>query len=209
VNTAISDESKTPAVSLTSLLGVMLKVGATGFGMGMIGVLQQEAVTRRGWVNQEEFADGIALANILPGPIAVNVAVYVGYKLRGWPGALVTLLSLLVPAFCIMLTLTLIYLKFGQNQIFDGARRGINAAVIALVLSVAYRTGKQAIKLQRPGSILQIILLVGTLAVGLIIPRNAYVLAAAVLSCGIIGMFLLAAKPGAANTAGGTKEGQK
>jgi len=160
----------------------MLKVGATGFGMGMVGVLQQEAVTRRAWLSQQEFADGIALANLLPGPIAVDAAVYVGYKLRGWAGATVCLLALLIPAFTIMLGLTIGYLHYGQVPRLHGVFRGLNAVVVALVLAVAYRLGKSSLR-----STPQVVLAVLALGAALL-HANPVTL---VLACGVIGAFAL------------------
>lgn len=191
IQTKTTTEAPVPqTIGLLPLIGVMLKVGATGFGMGMIGVLQQEVVTRKKWLNKEEFADGVAVANLLPGPIAVDVAVYVGYKLRGWFGATMCLLSLLIPAFFIMLTFTILYLDYGQKPQFDGIFQGINAAVIALVLSVAWRIGKQSVK-----NAIQVGLMVIVLAVSLsgIINNNKLMLV--VLACGVLGVFLLSGKP--------------
>ena len=173
-------------VSLLSLAQVMLKVGATGFGMGMVGVLQQEAVTRRAWLSQQEFADGLTLANLLPGPIAVDAAVYVGYKLRGWAGATVCLLALLIPAFVIMLGLTIGYLHYGQVPRLHGVFRGLNAAVVALVLAVAYRLGKSSLK-----STPQVILAVIALGAALLHTSPVTV----VLACGMIGALLLTPQP--------------
>lgn len=166
--------------------GLMLKVGTTGFGMGMVGVLQQEVVTRRSWLSQEEFADGVALANLLPGPIAVDTAVYVGYRLRGWAGATVCLLALLLPAFAIMLGLTIAYLHYGQVPQLHGVFKGLNAAVVALVLSVAYRIGRSSLK-----SGAQAVLALAALAAA-VLHANLVIL---VLGCGAMGALLLMPKP--------------
>jgi len=180
------DARPAPTAGLPQLAGVMLKVGATGFGMGMVGVLQQEAVTRRAWLRQEEFADGLALANLLPGPIAVDAAVYVGYKLRGWIGATVCLLALLVPAFAIMLGLTIGYLHYGQVPQLHGVFRGLNAAVVALVLAVAYRVGKSSLR-----SAPQVALAAVALGAALLHADPMTL----VLACGVIGALLLIPRP--------------
>jgi len=174
---------------LLKLAQVMLKVGATGFGMGMVGVLQQEVVTRRSWLTQEEFGDGLALANLLPGPIAVDVAVYVGYRLRGWIGATLCLLALLVPAFAIMLGLTIAYLHYGQVPQLHGAFKGLNAAVVALVLSVAYRIGKSSLKSAAQASLALVALAAAFLHANLVV---------LVLACGLVGALLLHPRPEAA-----------
>jgi chromate transporter len=181
-----SPESMRPrAVGLPPLVRVMLKVGATGFGMGMVGVLQQEVVTRRAWLTPQEFADGLALANLLPGPIAVDAAVYVGYRLRGWVGATVCLLALLVPAFVIMLGLTITYLHYGQVPQLHGVWRGLNAAVVALVLAVAYRVGKSSLK-----SAPQALLAIAALGAALLHVSPI----ALVLACGVLGALVLTPK---------------
>jgi len=182
---APKDGMPAPTASLPQLAGVMLKVGATGFGLGMVGVLQQEAVTRRAWLSQQEFADGLALANLLPGPIAVDAAVYVGYKLRGWAGATVCLLALLIPAFAIMLGLTIGYLHYGQVPQLHGVFRGLNAAVVALVLSVAFRVGKSSLK-----SMSQVVLAVAALGAALLHASPVTL----VLACGVLGALALAPK---------------
>jgi len=175
-----------PPVSLLELMAVMLKVGATGFGMGMVGVLQQEVVTRRSWMSQEELADGIALANLLPGPIAVDAAVFVGYKLRGWSGATLCLLALLLPAFTIMLGLTIAYLRYGQVPQLHGVFRGLNAAVVALVLSVAYRIGKSSLKSAAQATLALLALAAAALHANLVV---------LVVACGLLGALFLRPKP--------------
>lgn len=169
-----------PAASLPRLMQLMLEVGATGFGMGMVGVLQQEVVTRRSWLTQEEFADGLALANLLPGPIAVDVAVYVGYRLRGWIGATLCLFALLGPAFVTMLGLTIAYLQCGQVPQLHGAFKGLNAAVVALVLSVAYRIGKSSLKSAAQAALSAVALGAAFLHANLVV---------LVLACGSVGAF--------------------
>jgi len=160
----------------------MLKTGATGFGMGMIGILHQEAVTRRSWLTEEEFGDGLALANLLPGPVAVDVGVYVGYRLRGWAGATVCLLALLVPSFVLMLGLTIAYLHYGHLPQLSGLFGGLNAAVVALVLAVAYRTARSSVR-----SASQSALLAAALAAALLQANLVLV----VLACGLVGLALL------------------
>jgi len=174
------------ATSLPELAQVMLKVGATGFGLGMVGVLQQEVVVRRPWLTQEDFAEGLALANLLPGPIAVDVAVYVGYRLRGWIGATLCLLTLLLPAFAIMLGLTVAYLRYGQVPQFHGVFKGLNAAVVALVISVAYRIGKSSLK-----SAPQVALVAAAVSAA-VLRANLVVV---VLACGLVGALLLHPRP--------------
>ncbi len=113
----------------------------------------------------------------------MDAAVYVGYKLRGWQGATVCLLALLIPAFVIMLGLTIGYLHYGQMPQLHGVFRGLNAAVVALVLSVAYRVGNKSLK-----SASQIVLAVLALAAALLLRVNPVTL---VLACGVVGALAL------------------
>jgi chromate transporter len=181
-----ADAPHSSAPSLARLMQVMFKLGATGFGLGMIGVLQQEVVTRRSWLSHEGFADGVALANLLPGPIAVDVAVFVGYKLRGWLGAALCLLALLIPASAIMLGLTIAYLHYGQVPQLHGVFRGLNAAVVALVLSVAYRIGRSSLKGERQAGLALVALAAVVLRANLVI---------LILACGAAGALLLMPRP--------------
>jgi len=178
----VNPDSPSP-IGLPQLTLMMLKVGATGFGLGMVGVLQQEVVTRRSWLSQEEFADGVALANLLPGPIATDVAVYVGYKLRGWRGAALSLIALLAPAFAIMVGLTIAYLRYGRAPHVQGLFAGLNAAVAALVVAVAYRIARSSLKSAAEGG------LVCAAFGALLLHANLVVL---MLACGVIGALLLA-----------------
>jgi len=181
-----TDPAARPRVTLARLAALMLRIGATGFGLGMVGMLQQEVVTRRSWLTQQDFADGIALANLLPGPTAFDVAVYVGHRLRGWWGATVSLLALLAPSFLIMIGLSMTYLRYGEAPKLHGLFAGINAAVAALVLSVAYRIGIASVKGARQAALLVV-------AFGaLLLHAN---LVALVLACGVAGALWLTPRP--------------
>ena len=116
----------------------------------------------------------------------MDAAVYVGYGLRGWPGATLCLLALLVPAFVIVLALTIAYLRYNQVPQLHGAFRGLNAAVVALVLSVAYRIGTSSLK-----STSHVVLAVTALGAALL-HANPITL---VLACGAIGALLLVPQP--------------
>ena len=98
------------------------RVGLFAFGGGpsMIPLMQEECVEKAGWVTREEFLDALALGNALPGPIAVKMAVLVGFKTEGLLGALAALLGVAGPAVLLMLGLSAVYLRFRDQPAVAG-----------------------------------------------------------------------------------------
>jgi len=124
-----------------------LRIGATGFGgpMALVSLLQREFVERRKAVTSEEFAEGVAVGGILPGPIAIDAAVYIGYRLRGWLGALSAAGGLILPPFLIVLVVTPIYFWMGRLPEFEGFLSGVRPAVVAVIAAAAWRLGKKGL----------------------------------------------------------------
>ena len=122
-----------------------LKIGAFTFGGGyaMIPVIEREVIDRRGWIERRDFLDLLTLAQSAPGPIVLNTAVFVGYKLRGLRGALAALTGVVIPSFTAILLIALLFADIRQNPWVDAAFRGMRPAVVALiaapVLSLARR----------------------------------------------------------------------
>ena len=148
MRTTTGGEVPSTRTGLWDLARVYLKVGATGFGgaMPILAMVHTELVQKRHWVSQEEFDEAVMVGQILPGPIVVDAATYIGYRLRGWPGAVVSVFTFFLPSFLMMLGLTLFYLQYGSAPQFGGIFRGVGAAVVALILSAAWRMGKPALK---------------------------------------------------------------
>ena len=148
METDVNSEPAPARRSLWELTRVFLKVGATGFGgaMPMLAMIHSEIVQKRGWATQEAFDESVMVGQLLPGPIAVDAAVYLGYRIRGLPGAIVSVVTFILPSFLMMLALTIAYLRYGEAPQFTGVFRGLGAAVVALILSAAWRMGKPALK---------------------------------------------------------------
>lgn len=127
------------------LFWTMLKIGLFTFGGGyaMIALLENEFVTKRGWLEQEEFLDVAAIAESTPGPIAINSATYVGYKRGGLMGALVATLGITLPSFCIIYVISLFFDAFLSLAVVAYAFQGIRVAVIYLILSAGLRMLKK------------------------------------------------------------------
>src|SRR5256712_8139866 len=123
-----------------------LRIGSTAFGgfMALISVVQDEIVERKKLLTHNEMLDGISLATILPGPIAVNVVAYVGYKLRGGPGALVSAIGVILPSFILIVALSAAYFHWGQipvvNKLFLGFIPAVTAIIVHAALGMARKT---------------------------------------------------------------------
>ena len=107
-----------------------------GGGYAMIGLLE-ERMTRRGWLDSEEILDCIAVTQTLPGVIAVNMSLYVGYRLKGIKGALVSVFGMVLPSFVIIILIAMFMENFGDNRYIQGALKGIRIATLGLILSAA------------------------------------------------------------------------
>ena len=113
-----------------------------GGGAAMIGLLE-DRMSRRGWLSGDEVLDCIAVAQTLPGVIAVNMSVYVGYRMKGIKGALVSVLGMVLPSFVIIIIIASFMESFGDNAYINGALKGIRAATLGLILATAVRLAKQ------------------------------------------------------------------
>ncbi len=112
------------------------RIGLFTFGGGyaMIPLIQREVIDRTGWIRREEFLDLLTLAQSVPGPIAVNTSVFVGYKLHGFRGAVAALCGTVLPSFAIILLIALFFAGFRQNPVVDAAFKGMRPAVVALII---------------------------------------------------------------------------
>ena len=138
-------------LSRTATLGGIflsfLYVGTTGFGGGLAVVAQLRAlaIQRRRWFTEHEFAEGLALAQSLPGSMAGNIAAYVGLRLRGWRGAAVALAGLVLPSMLLMIVLAILYRHLRSLPDMEKLFHGLNAAVVALIGVTAWRIGRSTL----------------------------------------------------------------
>lgn len=122
---------------LFTLFITFLKIGSVMFGGGyaMIPILRHEVVDRNRWLSEEEFIDVIAIAESTPGPIAINSATYIGYRLGGVLGALIATIAVVMPAFTVILAIATILTNFYQHRVTRSILFGIRAAVVGLIAS--------------------------------------------------------------------------
>ena len=137
-----------PRTSLSYLFLKFLKIGSISFGgfMALVSIVQKELVEKDKTVDNEELLDGISLATVLPGPVAVNVITYLGYRLRGLAGGLISMLAVTLPSFLLILLLSWLYFTYGNIPEFEKFFDGVLPAVAAIILSVSIRMAKKNIK---------------------------------------------------------------
>ncbi len=119
----------------------MLKIGAFTFGGGyaMVALLENEFVSKKGWMSKDEFLDLVAIAESTPGPLAVNSATYIGYRVAGIVGAALGTLAVCLPSFAVIFAISLFFDRFLSLQYVDYAFRGIRVAVIYLIASAGLK----------------------------------------------------------------------
>lgn len=124
-----------------------LKIGPVTFGGGyaMIPLIEREVVIKRKWVKRRDITDVFAIAESVPGAIAINSATFIGYRIAGVKGALAALLGVLLPTFTIVIILSISYLYVQGNAMIDAAFQGIRPAIVALISYAAYKIGQTAV----------------------------------------------------------------
>ena len=163
------------------LFWVFFLIGAFTFGGGyaMIAMIQQQ-VSARGWMAAEELVDFIAIAESTPGPIAINAATFVGYRVKGFRGAVSATLGVVLPSFVIILAIFYVLQQFQELKVVQYAFTGIRAGVLVLMLKALYKMlksngkGKLPMALMLLSFVLAAILQVNTILV--------------IVLCGLLGL---------------------
>jgi chromate transporter len=143
MDTRVDDETRSPQVPLSAILATFLKLGATSFGGGTSAWMHREVVGRRGWLSEENFLETLTVAQVMPGANPVNLAVYVGLRLRGFIGAALAGFGMIAPAFCIILLLGFAYSHlsgYPQTHVVLG---GLACVGIAATLTMGVKTARR------------------------------------------------------------------
>lgn len=129
------------AKNLGTLFFTFFKIGLFTFGGGyaMIALLEEEFIQRRKWPDKDEFLDMTAIAESTPGPVAINSATYLGYKLAKVPGAATATVAVCLPSFLIIYAISLFFEQFTQLTVIASAFKGIQVCVIYLIFSAGVR----------------------------------------------------------------------
>ena len=122
------------------------KIGAFTFGGGwaMIPLIEREVVDKQNWIKREDFVDALAIAQSLPGVLAVNISIFIGNKLRGLKGCLMATLGTILPSFLIILAIAIWFVQTYDNPVVERIFKGIRPAVVALIVSPVFSTAKTA-----------------------------------------------------------------
>lgn len=122
------------------------KIGSftLGGGYAMIPLIQKEVVDKKGWLKESEFVEMLAIAQSAPGPIALNTAIFVGYKARGVKGVIFSSLGTILPSFIVILLIAMLFTDFKDNPGVERVFKGIRPAVVALIAAPIYKMGKSA-----------------------------------------------------------------
>jgi chromate transporter len=133
--------SAAPASSVADLVRYFLWLGTTGFGgpIALVGFMQRDLVEERRWFSVEEYREGLALAQLAPGPLAAQLAMYLGWARGGAAGAALVGLAFVLPSFVMVLALALAYIRYEGLAWMQGAFYGIGAAVIAIIARSAFK----------------------------------------------------------------------
>ncbi len=126
-----------------AIFRTFLMLGTTSFGgLAMIEPMRRRVVEDKGWLRERDFLDGLVLCQLLPGATVVQLATYVGYRLRGVRGALAAAAAFILPAFGLMVGLTVAYLEYGELPWVKAVSRGLGAVVVALLLQTLVRLSR-------------------------------------------------------------------
>ncbi len=131
-------------MSLPRFVGYFLWLGTVGFGgpIALAGHMQQDLVDDRGWVNKDDYVHGLALAQLAPGPLAAQLAIYLGYVRAGVLGATAVGIAFILPSFLMVLALSAAYVRYGGLRWMQGMFYGIGAAVIGIIARSAVKLTK-------------------------------------------------------------------
>ncbi|HJQ84626.1 MAG TPA: chromate transporter [Candidatus Binatia bacterium] len=144
---ADAPEGTPPPYSLRELVLYFLHLGTTGFGgpIALVGYMQRDLVERRGWITLKDYKEGLALAQLAPGPLAAQLAIYLGWLDHGILGATLVAVAFVLPSFVMVLVIAALYLAYGGLPWMQGAFYGIGAAVIAIIGRSAYKLTKSTL----------------------------------------------------------------
>jgi chromate transporter len=134
-------------VGPAEIAGVFLKIGAMSYGgPAIMGIMQAEIQEKRGWISKEAFVEGLALVNMLPGPGATQLGIFIGHEKAGLAGGIIAGVCFILPAFLIMLGLAAAYVAFGTLPSMRNAFYGIGPVVVGIFGVSVYRLGKATIR---------------------------------------------------------------
>jgi len=132
---------------LLSVFYVFLKISPLTFGGGyaMLAMIEYEVVEKYKWMKKQDMTDILAISQSVPGAVAINLAIMIGYRLAGLLGALIALLGIVLPTIFIVILMSVLFLSFHHHPIVNAIFKGIGASVVALIVYAGFAMRKTAI----------------------------------------------------------------
>lgn len=135
------------SIGLPEIARVFLKIGAMSYGgPAIMGIMQAELQEKRQWISKEKFVEGLSLVNMLPGPLATQLGIYIGHEKGGMAGGILAGFCFILPAFLVMLALSAVYAAYGALPSMRDAFYGIGPVVLGIFGAAVYRLGRASIK---------------------------------------------------------------
>jgi chromate transporter len=180
-------EQTPPPLSLAQIAGYFLRLGALGFGgpVALAGYMQRDLVERRGWFTQDEYRQGLAVSQTLPGPLAAQLAMWLGYVRRGFWGAVAAAVPFILPPFLIVSLVAALYVAFRGTTVIQALFYGIGPTVIALILRGAWKLVGVTVKDER-----RLWAIFGAVAIVTFVARSE--IALLIIVAGLVGVLLFA-----------------
>lgn len=169
----------------------ILSAFTVGGGYVIVPLMQKKFVEELGWIDSEEMLDLVALGQSMPGALAVNTSILIGYRIAGILGALVTLLGTVSPPLIIITIISYFYMSFRDNAIVDALMLGMQVGVVAVILNVVYNMVKDVVK---RNDIINILILIGAFIAAFVFDTNVI---AIIFVAGLLGFINNRMKGGA------------
>lgn len=147
METNLESEQKMVSYSLWEIVRYFLRLGTIGFGgpVALVGYMHRDLVEQRQWISDADYKEGLALAQLAPGPLAAQLAIYLGYVHYGIPGATLVGLAFVLPSFVLVVALGMAYVAFGGLDWMQAVFYGVGASVIGIIAHSAYKLTRKSI----------------------------------------------------------------
>jgi len=145
---ALAQPNLTKDVTLARIALYFLRLGATGFGgpIALVANMHRDLVEGRGWILEADYQEGLAFSQLLPGPLAAQLAMYIGWLRCGPLGATLAAVTFVLPSFLMAMAVGIVYVHYGRLTWIQGAFYGIGASVIAIIAQGAYKLSRKALR---------------------------------------------------------------
>ena len=181
-NTIDEEKEMKRTQNLISLFLIFMKIGLFTFGGGyaMIPLIQRETVDNKKWISDKDILDIVAIAESTPGPIAINAATFIGYRVGGFLGAMAATVGVVLPSFTIIAAISYVLAAFQNVVWIQYAFNGIRAGVLALIVKALWSMYKQS-----PKGVFSYLIMFGAFAVTAFLPVNVVFV---ILFCAAVGI---------------------